>query len=167
MDDPGSGTVANFLDASTHAEIQRLASQGDVLADDGSFEEAIRRYHQAWQLIPDPKNRWEATTWLMGAIGDACFALQSFKQGSDAFRYAISCPGGGENPYLYLRLGQCQFEKSLMDAAAESLTRAYLLDGLTVFADEDPKYLTFLKTKMVIPVEPDSDQTADINTGEV
>jgi tetratricopeptide (TPR) repeat protein len=155
MDESGLGARTGFLDDVTHTEIRRLAAQGDALADDGSFEEAIRRYHQAWQLIPDPKNRWEVTTWLMGAIGDACFASGSFSQGTDAFRYAIGCPGGLENPYLYLRLGQCQFEKSLLDDAADNLTRAYMLDGLDIFDDEEEKYLTFLKTKITITAEHD------------
>lgn len=58
------------------------------------------------------------------------------------------CPGAIGNPFVHLRLGQCQFEIGNLERAAVELTRAYALKGDEMFSGEDPKYLAFLKTKI-------------------
>jgi hypothetical protein len=59
----------------------------------------------------------------------------------------MHCPNGIGNPFIHLRLGQCQFETGNLDSAADELTSAYALEGEELFADDDPKYFEFLKTK--------------------
>ena len=61
------------LDASTHEEINALCAKGDRLAEAKSYEAAIAEYNRAWSLVPDPKNEWHASTWILAAIADACF----------------------------------------------------------------------------------------------
>jgi hypothetical protein len=43
------------------------------LAGAKSYEEAIAEYDKAWKLLPDPKNKWNATTWIRPAIAGAAF----------------------------------------------------------------------------------------------
>lgn len=64
----------------------------------------------------------------------------------------MHCPGAIGNPFLHLRLGQCQLELGNNDQAADELTRAYMAEGTTIFQDEDPKYLAFLKTQLKPPI---------------
>lgn len=52
------------------------------------------------------------------------------------------------NPLVYLLKGICHYELNELDHAADSLTRAYMLEGLDIFKLADPKYLDFLKTKI-------------------
>lgn len=140
------------LSASVHQQIQSLAAEGDALAVERNFEEAVAFYNKAWSLVPEPKNEWEASTWLLGAIGDACFLGGYFTSASEAFSYALHCPGGFGNPFVHLRLGQSEFERSNTELAAEHLTRAYALEGKDIFAREDGKYFEFLKTRLKPPV---------------
>lgn len=135
--------LASFL----HEEIQSLCSAGDQLADDGRYEEAIEQYNKAWILIPEPKNDWEASTWVLAAIADACF-LSGFKGSArDALDYAMTCPGGLGNPFLHLRLGQVLLDQGHDDQAADELMRAYMGAGAEIFESEDGRYLRFLGTR--------------------
>lgn len=93
---------------------------------------------KAWKLIPEPKDNWEASTWLLAAIGDACFLSNNFRSGNDAFAYATRCPGGFGNSFIHLRLGQCQFELGNLDAAADELCRAYMGAGSEIFSHDNP-----------------------------
>lgn len=51
------------------------------------------------------------------------------------------------NPFLHLRLGQCQFELGSFDVATDELMRAYKGGGADVFAHEDRKYLEFVAAR--------------------
>lgn len=64
---------------------------------------------------------------------------------------AMKCDGATGNPYLRLRLGQCLFELGEMREAANWLSGAYLLEGKKIFAEDDPKYLEFVKDKLQPP----------------
>ena len=60
----------------------------------------------------------------------------------------MHCPDAIGNPFLHLRLGQCQFELGNLDRAADELARAFLIEGKQVFEDSDPKYLDFVESKL-------------------
>lgn len=140
------------LSENLHKHIQRLSAEGDALAETLAYESAIAKYNEAWKLVPDPKTDWEASTWLLAAIGDACFLSGYFTSGIEALEYSLHCPGGAGNPFLHLRLGQCLFEKDQLAASADHLCRAYAIEGKVIFESDAPKYFEFLKTKIEKPV---------------
>ena len=63
----------------------------------------------------------------------------------------MNCPDAIGNPFLHLRLGQCQFELGDLERAADELARAYLIEGIAIFTDDDQKYLNFVKPKLQEP----------------
>jgi tetratricopeptide (TPR) repeat protein len=132
-------------------EILRLSAEGDELADSEEYPLALERYWKAWDLLPEPKIEWEAAMWLLAAIGDANFLSGDFVAGRDNFANSMHCPEAIGNPFLHLRLGQCQFELGNLDRAADELARAYMGAGDEIFETEDPKYFAFLKTKLKPP----------------
>jgi len=135
----------------THEAIQRLSADGDALAEGGRYPEALKKYWAAWELLPEPQTDWEAATWVLGAVGDANFLSGDYEAGRDNLSNAMQCPDAIGSPFLHLRLGQCQFELGDQDRAADELARAYMGAGHSLFEDEDPKYLMFLKTKLDPP----------------
>jgi tetratricopeptide (TPR) repeat protein len=135
------------LSDTIYAEIKRLAAIADELAAKRNYTGAIAEYNKAWQMIPEPKNEWEAATWLLAAIGDACFLSRHFKSAKDALQFAMTCPGAIGNPFLHLRFGQVYFELGELDSAADELMRAYMGDGCRIFEREDVKYFDFLRTR--------------------
>jgi len=135
------------LPEQVHAEIERLSKAGDEHAGAGRYADALASYWAAWDLLPEPKVEWEAATWILAAIGDANFLGGDYAAGRDNLANAMRCPGAIGNPFLHLRLGQCQFEAGDRDRAADELMRAYMGAGDEIFKDQDPKYLAFLQTR--------------------
>jgi tetratricopeptide (TPR) repeat protein len=90
------------LPSSVADQITALCAEGDALAERSKFEEAIAKYNLAWALLPEPKNDWNASTWLLAAIGDACLLAGYFASGAEAFAYALRCPDGVGNPFIHL-----------------------------------------------------------------
>ena len=128
-------------------EITRRSHARDALAEAGSFEAAIAEYNEAWKLIPEPKTDWDASTWVLAAIGDAAFQGGFMKSAQDALDYAMHCPGGIGNPCIHLRLGQVLLSRGDEKRAADELMRAYMVEGEEIFRTEHPKYLAFLKSR--------------------
>lgn len=61
------------------------------------------------------------------------------------FLEAEKCPDGLDNPFIYVRIGECFYELNNFKQAQDYLIRAYMLDGEEVFSDADPKYLNYIK----------------------
>ena len=133
-----------------YERIQVLSNKGDTLAEECNYPAALEQYWAAWDLLPEPKTNWQAATWLLGAIGDANFLGGDYTAGRDNLSLAMRCPDAIGNPFLHLRLGQCQFELGNLDRAADELSRAYMSAGDSIFEDEE-KYFTFLKTRLEPP----------------
>lgn len=134
-----------------YTEIQELCAEGDVLLEMGEFTAAYKNYISALELIPEPKEAFEATTWIMAALGDLYFQAKDFRQVAQVLSDAMHCTGAIGNPFLHLRLGQAHFELGNHEQAADELCRAYMGAGSEIFAKDDEKYFNFLKTKIRPP----------------
>lgn len=55
-----------------------------------------------------------------------------------------------DNPLVHFNKGLCHFELKELNHAADSFTRAYMLEGEDIFQGQDSKYFDFLKTKIDI-----------------
>jgi tetratricopeptide (TPR) repeat protein len=139
------------LEESIYVQIQALCSRGENLVDVGEYEEALDVFWSAWDLLPEPKTAWDASTWILAAIGDVNFQQEDFEAGRDNLAMAMHCPDAIGNPFLHLRLGQCQFELGNLDRAADELARALLIESPKLFESEDPKYLQFIKGRLKAP----------------
>lgn len=139
---------ARTISKAIHEKIAVHCHRGDELAEQGRFNEATRHYKDALRLVPQPLEDWEATTWILAAIGDVRFAAKQYESAAEAFADAAGCPGGLGNPFIHLRRGQCAFEMNEPDRAAEELARAYMGGGKEIFDSENPKYYAFLGTRM-------------------
>ncbi len=134
--------------------IDKLCQKGDQFAQIDQLDDALDQYESAWELLPDPKNQWPAATWILMAAGDVYFEKRNFAAASETLRDAIDFPDGDSNPFIWLRLGQSLFELAELNGAAESLETAFKIGGEDLFADEDPKYVNFLKTQLGIMNSP-------------
>lgn len=145
--------VIKELPVEIYAEVTRLSAVGDQLAGATKYQDAIATYWKAWDLLPEPKLEWGAALWILAAIGDANFLNKDYVACRDNLSSAMAAPDAIGNPFLHMRLGQCQFELGNMDRAADELARAYLQQGKAIFKHDDPKYLAFVKSKLKPPPE--------------
>lgn len=138
------------LPSQVHEAIKQLCASGDALAASGRHEEAISEYNRAWEMVPEPKVMWNASTWILAAIGDAAFLGGYETSAREALEYAMHCPDALGNPFLHLRLGQILFDAGETDRAADELMRAYMGAGPEIFATENGRYLAFLRTRATL-----------------
>ncbi len=134
-------------------QIRCLLDEGDELLDEDRIDEAMSHYRAAWELLPNPRIDQPLALDVLAAMGDAHFSHGDFAAGRDAFMTAMKCSHGDPlgNPFLRLRLGQCMYEMGEMKEAENWLAGAYLLEGLALFAHDDPKYLEFIKSQLEPP----------------
>jgi tetratricopeptide (TPR) repeat protein len=134
-----------------HSRIADLTKSGDGLVDAGSYADALLSYHAAWELLPTPKEVWEAATFILVAIGDAHFFSGSHQQSLNAYGSALLCPDGLGNPYIHLRRGEAFYELGEIAIAQDELARAYMGAGAEIFEAEEDKYFDCLKSVLEPP----------------
>jgi tetratricopeptide (TPR) repeat protein len=141
------------LPDAVYGEITRLSEEGNQLLDDGHFAEARALWQRAWDLLPEPRDEWDAATWLLTSIGDSYFSERRFSEAREPLQRAVFCPNGLGNPYTHLRLGQVQFELGNIDRAKDELARAFMGGGDEVFEGDDPKYWRFIREILRPPAD--------------
>lgn len=130
--------------------IDKLCQKGDQFVQIDQLDDALDQYEAAWELLPNPKNQWPAATWILMAVGDVYFERREFAAAADALREALDLPDGETNPFIWLRMGQSLFEIGDLNGAANALETAFRMTGEELFADEEAKYLDFVKTQLGI-----------------
>ncbi len=48
----------------------RLCVEARARAEKGDRSQALATYLEAWELLPEPKEGWEASTLILSAVGD-------------------------------------------------------------------------------------------------
>jgi hypothetical protein len=140
------------LSKAVHDAITRLCQEGDQFARAGNDQAALEKYTEAWELLPEEKEDWEAATWVLAAFGELFFGKDD-EESLRAFNAAVQCPGGLGNPYIHLRIGQIHFGFGNTRAADDNLARAYIMGGEEIFAKEDPKYLSRVQSILLPPAD--------------
>lgn len=133
------------LSDADYDRIEVLSEEGNDLYEQEKIRPALRKYEKALEIVPEPKTDWEASTWLYTSIADCHFSLVELVDAKNNYYNALNCPDGLSNGYIHLSLGQVLFELEETQKSKDSLLRAYMLDGLEIFEDEDPKYLDSIK----------------------
>jgi hypothetical protein len=128
-------------------ELTARTNVGQELFDQCRFSEALPVFQSAWDLLPLPKQQWNAALWTLAAIGDCYFLMRDFSAAQRTFIEAMALPEGVGNVFLHLRLGEIALELGEEVRAADELIRAYAVGGREAFDGEDPKYLEFLAAK--------------------
>lgn len=132
------------LDPALYEKIKEHSDEGERLFYDGRFPEALEEYTKALDLIPEPKQRWEASVWVLAAIGDCYFWLKDFGAALGCFRKLMVEYEEYGNPFTRLRYGECLYETGNEELAREHLLAAYAMEGKELFEECDKKYLSVI-----------------------
>lgn len=86
-----------------YEQIEELSDLGNQAMDDEDYSKALSFFQQAYELLPEPKEDWEAFVWLAASIGDAHFMKGDYEMSLD---YLRRCYNSGEidNPFILLVL---------------------------------------------------------------
>lgn len=82
------------LNDEIYNRITQLCEEGDSLAEDEYFDEAVEKYNEALELLPEPVYAWEAATWIFTALGDAYYMNDEYRQAVNSLNEALKCPDG-------------------------------------------------------------------------
>ena len=137
--------MSRELEEALHLKIAELCERGDAHVEAGEHDAAIEKYEAALELLPRPIQRWNSSTWILTALGDAYYLKKDWRQARAALDDATRCPRGLDNPFIHLRLGQVELELGNEGRARDELGRAYLGAGEEIFAGEDPRCLALAK----------------------
>ncbi|MCC2591912.1 hypothetical protein LKO27_00510 [Tessaracoccus sp. OS52] len=139
----GTPTGADLPD-DVHAEVTRLFEEGSNYEDLNAPDAAVECHIKALELLPAPRTQWEAATLVYTALADALGALNRWGEAFDALQLALQSPGGRENGYVWLRLGDAHKADGRTPQALEAYTSAYMLEGEELFED-NPEDLGWLR----------------------
>lgn len=117
-------------------KIDDICEEGDLLIIDSyDYTNAIEKFKEALELVPDPKEEFDTTTWIYTAIADAHYLNDEIDLAMEYLNMAYKLPKG-ENGFVLFRLGQCYRQQNEMETAIEYLKRAYQLSGEEVFGED-------------------------------
>lgn len=136
----------NVLQDEVYDEILIRCKKGDELVELGQYDDAIQFYFEALELVPYPKENWEASTWIYTALGDTYFQIKKYTESKNYLFEALNCPKGISNPFILLRLGQCFYKLNNMERAKEYLLKSYMVEGFEIFENEENKYFELIKS---------------------
>lgn len=132
------------LDPKLYEVIKDYSAEGEKLFYNGRFSEALKEYKKAFDMIPEPKYQWEASVWLIAAMGDCHFWLKDFDAALECFRKLMAEYEEYGNPFTRLRYGECLYETGNEKLAKEHLLAAYSMEGKELFEECDKKYLSII-----------------------
>ncbi|UOQ68853.1 tetratricopeptide repeat protein [Hymenobacter volaticus] len=116
----------NELDDALYQEIMKHCEEGDEAVEDDDYDRAIHAFQQAFDLLPEPYQEWEASTWVLFSLGEAQFFNEDYTAAKESLAAVMHCPGAIGNPLIHLRLGQAQYELGNLVKAKDELMRAYM-----------------------------------------
>ncbi|HEX3130125.1 MAG TPA: tetratricopeptide repeat protein [Thermoanaerobaculia bacterium] len=134
------------LDDELYGRIMALTDSGNARSDAGRHREALADFESALALIPEPIEDWEASTWVLTALGDCCFLLGDYEGALGHLERALDCPDIPGSEFLMLRLGQVLYETGDEAGAKEVLAQAWKIGGKELFEGEDGKYLALARS---------------------
>jgi len=138
------------MDDKLYQQIMVFCEAGDNAVESDDFDVAIHQFQQAFDLIPEPYQEWEASTWVLFSLGEAQFFNEHYEGAKESLTAVMHCPGAIGNPLIHLRLGQVQYELRNFAKSKDELMRAYMGQGTEIFDGEDDKYFDFLKKEVVL-----------------
>ncbi|MEK6511154.1 hypothetical protein [Myroides odoratimimus] len=128
--------------------IMSLLEEGDTYLENQKYNEATEKYLAGLELIPSPKEEHDIALHLYVALGDSFFNLRDFVNANYYYNSALRAPGGLDNGYVWLGLGQSYYELQEKDKAKEALLGAYMLEGTEIFEGESSKYLKLISDEI-------------------
>ncbi len=123
--------------------VNELCEKGNSLSEVGMYQEALSCFKHALEITPETYDYEDERVWILVAIGDTLFQLQQYSNAMEYVRRAYFYDPG--NPFINLRLGQCELESDCILDAKEHLLKAYMAEGSTIFEGENLKYLQAIK----------------------
>lgn len=141
-------------------KIDKLAKKADSYSCKGEFEKSISCYEKIIELLPEPKEEWEAYDWTKASLGDTYYILKEYNLALQEFQEVI---GYTYNPFVFLRYGQCCYLTGDDETAKKYLSMALDFGGEEVFETEDKCYRQMAQKSQIVEECTKEDDLAEID----
>lgn len=142
---PGEAPLQEELTEEQQDLMDEYCDKGNSEMDAENYDAAAEWFKKALEVLPSPKEDWEAAGWISASLGDALFSAEKYDEALVQLLLAHEIYSSDEaNAFVLLRLGETYYELGDHPNAAANLLLAYELEGAALFED-DQKYLKFLK----------------------
>lgn len=130
--------VPDELPDDIYEHVEALSEEGNDLIDDGDAAGAEAVWRQALDLLPEPRDVWEAYTWLNASIGEACYVQENYDDAVQVLFDALNGPEAQANPFIHYMLGKSLWKRGDdEEGAIDALLRAHMLDGSDIFDGDE------------------------------
>ncbi|CDZ32529.1 Hypothetical protein NGAL_HAMBI1145_13000 [Neorhizobium galegae bv. officinalis] len=133
-----------------HDRVTDLSEQGNDMLDAGNADGAIAVWRSALTLLPEPRQKWDATMWLYASIGDAQQQKGETEEALSSFHQAAASADGYANGFVQLGIGTCLYDLGRLEESTDPLLRAYMAEGEEIFEDSEPRYLDYLRKRKLL-----------------
>lgn len=137
--------VESELPDDIYERVCDLSETGNNLLEEGQIDEAIAIWQSALALLPEPRQKWEASMWLHASIGDAQQQGGRTQDALDSFKKAAASADGYANGFVQLGIGTNLFDLGRTEESTDPLLRAFMAEGEEIFEESNPKYLDHLR----------------------
>ncbi|ROS04641.1 tetratricopeptide repeat protein [Sinobacterium caligoides] len=128
-----------------HCAILRQCHQGYQLYDQGNYKQALLVFYKAWISIPKPQAKWQESTWVLTALGDAYLKKGDYAAACEALRTALRCHLALDNPVIHLKLAQSYVGARKHDLAKEHFMKAISGGGCEIVSALPAKYNSYIE----------------------
>ena len=124
-------------------EMQELYDQATELEEQGEMKAAGELYLKAWEMLPEPKNSWDASAQYADITAEFFLEAGDVDRALEFSRIALESDITDFDPAKHRTAGKAEFEAGNREKAMELFRVAYERGGKRAFANEDPKYFKF------------------------
>jgi tetratricopeptide (TPR) repeat protein len=140
----------SVLPDDVYERVSDLSERGNNLFEVGRIDEAIAIWQSALALLPEPREKWEASMWLHASIGDAQQQSGRIQDALYSFQKAAASADGYANGFIQLGIGKSLFDLGRTEESTDPLLRAFMAEGEDIFEESSPKYLDHLRRQKLI-----------------
>lgn len=125
------------------AEVDTLSTEGDSLLEAGKYENAAKKYIEAYRLLPNPKEQWEVAYWSIKFWGICYFEAKQYETAINSFESALFYKGAETDAEVFLLLGKSYYLNGNKEKAKVNLKKAFEMGGKEAF-ENDEQYLSMV-----------------------
>jgi tetratricopeptide (TPR) repeat protein len=125
-------------------QIVAIVEQGNRLHHDHKWDQALDKYAEAWELLPEPIAHWDLTEWIASCKVSIYMERQDYQQANEWALIAVEAVK--DNPRqtsAKITVGMICYETNNKEEAYRWFEEVHNFGGARAFQGFDRKYLQF------------------------
>ncbi|AIQ99446.1 tetratricopeptide repeat protein [Pluralibacter gergoviae] len=140
--------ILSEINPGLETEIINVIGDGNELDESHEYKKAIKKYDEAYDMLPEPKLKWEMLgSWLAGSYFNAYFKLGDFCNARQWAELEVKNMSSELDVAPYMDLGMVLFELNELEDAYVNFMKVYNYGKERPFEEYPRKYYAFFIEK--------------------